>query len=75
MSVYNADGVMHVTRAEWDALREQHKWVLADNAEIRGAARQSRSEAVEQRLCCEDNRLERDKAAVAQLTEAERPGM
>jgi hypothetical protein len=62
MSVNYADGMKHVTRAEWEALWEQCERVLADNAQIRDEALRAKSEAVEQRLRSED----RDNAAVDQ---------
>lgn len=59
MSVMNADGVTHVTSADWDALREQCSRVLAENADVRHQALEARSDAVEERLRSEANRLER----------------
>ena len=60
------DGMTHVTHAEWDALLEHCTRILAETAQVRGDARQARSEAVEQRLRSKDGQFERDKAAVGQ---------
>jgi hypothetical protein len=62
MSVNDANGVRHVTRAEWNALREHFKRVRAENAQVCGAARQTVADAVECRLRLEDARLDRDNA-------------
>lgn len=50
MSVNTADGARHVTRADWEALREQCQRAMAESAQLRAEARQSQSHAVEQRL-------------------------
>jgi hypothetical protein len=50
MSISKADGARHVTRAEWDALREQYRRVLGESAQLRAEARRAQSHAVEQRL-------------------------
>jgi hypothetical protein len=58
MRIVSTGAARHVTRAEWDALREQCERARAETARISREARRATSEAMEQRLRFEHVRLD-----------------
>ena len=60
------DGTWHAAREDWKVLLERCSRILAESAQVRGVARQARSQAVEHRLSSKNAQLVRDNTAGGQ---------